>query len=40
MYPVTEKEVTEIVSGCKSKTSYGHRGVDPVLKVGGGGPID
>ena len=24
MYPVTEKEVTEIVSGCKSKTSYGH----------------
>ena len=24
MYPVTEKEVSEIVSGCKSKTSYGH----------------
>ena len=24
MYPVTEKEVAEIVSGCKSKTSYGH----------------
>ena len=24
MYPVTEKEVTEIVSGYKSKTSYGH----------------
>ena len=24
MYPVTEKEVTEIMSGCKSQTSYGH----------------
>ena len=24
MYPVIEKEISEIVSGCKSKTSYGH----------------
>ena len=24
MYPVTEKEVTEIVSWCKSKTSHGY----------------
>ena len=26
-YPVTEKEVTEIVSGCKRETSYGHDGI-------------